>query len=708
VRGSAAALIILDNVSEPELLSVAQLANLPHPANWLRIVATTRLGPERLAKSDKQLATVAVDSLNEEDALTLIRDHQPPRDPNGRIVKDGEAGKGIPSFASTDEEAAAREVVRELGGFTLAVEQVAVYLGLNAEHEPPSAFLKRLREQGLPGVDDLPKDADVAAQMLHQQKQLGPILQATLEPLARELPEAITALQFAALLPPDCVPWPWLKELTTQQHSELADQPAAWGKIKRRLEGMRLLTSGDAPETARMHRLVATHRRITMDEALPTKLHDYVAKRAWFVRDLKSAPEAWDLDALLVLMAQYLESDDASKAIARPAIYLTEKVVAYRSPLAAKKLLRSARRVLERLAKSNPGNVELQRDLAVSLSNLGMIELLQGNVRAAKPFLTDSLARAQDLAKSELANLSNQRDLAVAFERLGDLAKAEGDLAEAQSHYLESARISERLTTIDPANGDWLNDHSVSLNKLGELAEERGDLDEAHQHYFDSLHSARRLMEMDTRKPKWQRDFSWSLNNLGNLAVRQADFPVAHLLLSECHAVREGLTNSDPRNEDLQDDLSVSFSNLGSLAVAEGNFEEAYRLFTECLSIRRRLADSDPSRAARQREVSVSLKKLGHVALKRNMLAEAKRQFMDSLEIDQNLVETEPRNAGWQRDLWVSHFILATILDKLADPVATDHWRKAHDILAAMVQAGLHVSPADLKVLEQLRAKIGG
>ena len=243
-RQRGAALIILDNVSEPELLSAAQLAALPHPANWLRLAATTRLGPERLAMSGKQLATVAVDSLNEDDALILIRDHQPDQ-----------------SFPSAAEETAAREIARELGGFTLAIEQAAVHLGLNAEHELPSAFLKRLRAEGLPSVDDLPKDADVAAQILHQQKQLGPILRATLEPLVNELPAAKTALQFAALLPPDSVPWRWLRALTHRHHPELGETMMGWDKIKRRLEGMRLLTGGNTPQIARMHRLLAAHIR---------------------------------------------------------------------------------------------------------------------------------------------------------------------------------------------------------------------------------------------------------------------------------------------------------------------------------------------------------------------------------------------------------------------------------------------------------------
>jgi hypothetical protein len=260
---SNATLIILDNVSEPELLSAAQLATLPHPANWLRLVATTRLGPERLAMSGKQLATVPVDSLDEDDALTLIRDHQPDQ-----------------RFPNIAEELAVREIVRELGGFTLAVEQVAVYLGLNAADEPPNAFLKRLRAEGLPSVDQLPKDADVAAQMLHQQKQLGPILRATLESLTRDIPTARTALQFAALLPPDSSPWPWLKALTTERHPELADRPAEWGKLRRRLEGLRLLTRGYHPEIARIHRLVAAHLVLLPTDFEPIRfLHQFLRWR---------------------------------------------------------------------------------------------------------------------------------------------------------------------------------------------------------------------------------------------------------------------------------------------------------------------------------------------------------------------------------------------------------------------------------------------
>ena len=58
---------------------------------------------------------------------------------------------------------------------------------------------------GLPGVDLPDQRAEVQAQMLHQQ-QLAVIFEAT---FVRLNTPARSALELAALLPPDRVPWPW-------------------------------------------------------------------------------------------------------------------------------------------------------------------------------------------------------------------------------------------------------------------------------------------------------------------------------------------------------------------------------------------------------------------------------------------------------------------------------------------------------------------
>ncbi|MCB1804956.1 MAG: TIR domain-containing protein, partial [Candidatus Competibacteraceae bacterium] len=267
--GGAAALLILDNVTEPGLLSLQQLDTLPR-ADGVRLLATTRLGGGALRGHSKNLALIAVDALAENDALQLIREHQPNQ-----------------QFSSPEDETAAREIVRRLDGFTLAVEQVAVYLGLHPDISP-QAFLQRLDGEGLISTDALPAEDDVAAQIRHQDKQLALILDATLVNL--DAPTR-TALRYAAMMPPDSVPWPWLRDLTVQQHSEIAERkpgyPDPWVRIQRRLQGLRLLTPGDQPELARIHRLVAAHVLAKFSEpegrqdSYFENLQRYIAQVAW-------------------------------------------------------------------------------------------------------------------------------------------------------------------------------------------------------------------------------------------------------------------------------------------------------------------------------------------------------------------------------------------------------------------------------------------
>ena len=197
-----------------------------------------------------------MDALLEDDAAALLRDHQP-----------GER------WAAAEDEAAAREIVRELGGFTLAVEAVALYLGLHPDVRP-AAFLARLRREG-PSHVDLGGEPDVAAQMLHREKQLALVLDATLQRLD---PPARTALDYAALLPPDSVPWPWLRALVEREHPEALQREEGYGDpwlaVQRRLEGLRLLTPGDHEQIARLHRLVGDHLRMRMGEESRVKLSE--------------------------------------------------------------------------------------------------------------------------------------------------------------------------------------------------------------------------------------------------------------------------------------------------------------------------------------------------------------------------------------------------------------------------------------------------
>ena len=115
-------LLILDNVSDPNLLQPEYLDRLPRDGR-VDLIATTRLAPRAIPGSAQEQTFIAVDELPEEDALALMRSHQP----EGR-------------FANEQEDNEARAIVRLLRGFTLAVETAAIYLGRDTVPDPCHRF----------------------------------------------------------------------------------------------------------------------------------------------------------------------------------------------------------------------------------------------------------------------------------------------------------------------------------------------------------------------------------------------------------------------------------------------------------------------------------------------------------------------------------------------------------------------------------------
>ena len=191
-------LLILDNVDRPKLLEPAQTACVPQ-ADWLHLVATTRLGEDELFGKQKDRAFLPVDELPEAAALELIESYQP-------------GGK----FDNAAERTAAEEIVRLLGQFTLAVETAAVFLGQFSGDVTCAGFRDRLKREGLTGLEGAA--SATAEGVRHGEKSLTGTLAPTLERLGE--PERL-ALAYAALLPADHVPLPWLRALTAAQFPEL-------------------------------------------------------------------------------------------------------------------------------------------------------------------------------------------------------------------------------------------------------------------------------------------------------------------------------------------------------------------------------------------------------------------------------------------------------------------------------------------------------
>ena len=292
-------LLILDNVSEPALLTDPQVGVLPQDSD-MHVAVTTRLGTEDFAGSSR-LKQIHLQGLSIRESVSLLQAFQP-----------GSSGGHRADFRSEDDRAAAEELAELLDGFTLAVEQAGVYLSTHPE-DTVRDYLNHLRSQNLTASDAM-LDDDSKTRIEHREKLLSVILDQSLTDLEHTLPGSLQVLRLAAAMPPETIPWPWLEELTKRTNPEVFEPTpqflkGRWTRIRRTLEGRDLITEGRHPgATGRMHRLVVDHLR--KQNPQETDLVDeFISQRAHELgTDFTQAPELWEVDTLIDALPRILQN----------------------------------------------------------------------------------------------------------------------------------------------------------------------------------------------------------------------------------------------------------------------------------------------------------------------------------------------------------------------------------------------------------------
>ena len=672
-------LLVLDDISEPALLNPSEIATVSTLLEKVNLLATTRLAPGDFRAVSDGIVWVALGALPSSDALELFRTHRP--------------------VASDEESAAAAEIVNHLGGFPLAVESVAAFLGQNRDITY-SAMLERLKIEGSEALDFLADDAVVQLRHHNGERRFSAVLPPTLATLS---PIERTALEYASLFAPDYVAVPWLRTLSDRHFSELQKpqapgHPDPWQQAINKLLGLGLLSRGaderDEPRIVRCHKLVQEIVRSGLTDE-PARWRDFYTlariRSAELEKTTNWQETVWELPVLDALAQRLAEQRQEPASLLLNAgwqhdlsanhVKMGDALRAQGDLAGALKSYRQALDIIQRLAAADPSNANWQRDLSVSHIKLGDALSAQGDLPSALKAYRQALDTSQRLADAEPSNAGWQRDLSVSHIKLGDALRAQGDLAGALKFFRQACNISQRLAAADPSNADWQSDLSVSQSKLGDVLRAQGDLVGALKSYRQACNISQRLAAADPSNADWQHDLSVSHNKLGVVLGAQGDLAGALKAYRQALEICQRLADADPSNAGWQRDLSVSHVKLGDVLTAQGDLAGALKTYRQSLDIRQRLADGDPSNANWQRDLSASQDRFGDVLRAQGDLAGALKAYRQSLIVIQRLAAADPSNAGWQLDLSVSYEKLGDVLRAQDDLVgALKTYRQSLDI----------------------------
>ena len=510
-------LLILDNVSEPALLTDPQVGVLPQDSG-VHVAVTTRLGTEDFAGSSR-LEQIHLQGLSIRESVSLLQAFQP-----------SSSGEHRADFRSEDDRAAAEELAELLDGFTLAVEQAGVYLSTHPEVTVRD-YLNHLRSQNLTASDAM-LDDDSKTRMEHREKLLSVILEQSLTDLEHTLPGSLQVLRLAAAMPPDTIPWPWLEELTKRTNPEVCEPTpqflkGRWTRIRRTLEGRDLITEGRHPgATGRLHRLIADHVK-THNPQETDLVDEFIIHRAYELgADFTQAPELWEIDSItdalpdiltrkpellkqvpdfirhvalryatdtrIAVMLQNLNRhlSGTSAQTSFLAHSLLGDVLQNTDPVQARESYQRSLAIARHLAETWPEDLQARRGLAIALNNFaGMLK--HSDPGRALGLYEESLGIGRELAGRLSGDLQARRDLAVALINVAGMLK-HSDPRQALGLYEESLGISRELAGRLSGDLQARRDLAVALENVAGMLK-TSDPRQALELYRESLDISREL-----------------------------------------------------------------------------------------------------------------------------------------------------------------------------------------------------------------------
>ena len=398
--------------------------------------------------------------------------------------------------------------------------------------------------------------------------------------------------------------------------------------------------------------------------------------RAAFDQLARSAPG--DLDLQRSLSAMLIEFGDT---------YLTLGDLP-----AALKAFNDGLAIQERLAVADPNNTLWQGDLALLDARIGSVLVAQGKLDDALKVYRDALAIWERLARADPNNTARQRNLSVSYISIGGVLVAQGKLDDALKAYRDALAITERLAHSDPSNTLWQGDLVAAYDNIGDVLVTQGKLEDAIKAFRDAIAITERLAGADASNTTWQRSLIAAYDRLGDALVVQGRHENALKVYHDALAIAERLARSDPSNLQWQRDREASYTRIGDVLVVQGKLEDALKSYRDTLAIAERLALADPSNTLWQRDLSVSYNRVGGVLVAQGKLEDAAKAYRDALVIVERLTVSDPSNTQWQQDLAASYNRIGSVLvaqGKLEDAL------KAHRDALVIVERLTRTDPSN-------------
>jgi tetratricopeptide (TPR) repeat protein len=310
--------------------------------------------------------------------------------------------------------------------------------------------------------------------------------------------------------------------------------------------------------------------------------------------------------------------------------------------------------VMQDLVSREPQRTDFQRDLSMNYNNVGSIYQALGEGGKALEYYAQALQVIQDLVSWEPKRTDFQRGLSVSFNKMGRIYEIFGVGGKALEYYKKALQVMLNLVTREPQRTDFQRELSVCFNEEGRTYETLGEGGKALECYKQALQVIQGLVYREPQRTDFQRELSVSFNNMGRVYETLSEGGKALENHKQALQVMQGLVSREPQRMDFQLELSVCFNHVGMTYETLGEGGKALENSKQALQVLQGLVSREPQRTDFQRELSVSFNHVGRIYQAFGEGNKALEYYEKSLQVMQDLVSMEPQRTDFQSDLSMS------------------------------------------------------
>lgn len=312
---------------------------------------------------------------------------------------------------------------------------------------------------------------------------------------------------------------------------------------------------------------------------------------------------------------------------------------------------RKARTIRSRLLAGNPGNIDLEAELAKNSQLLGDVLFYTGEIKKAEEIYRQAVAAQLKILAQKPGDRQTRLNLSSAHLALGTTFYWNSNYEEALEHYGAAQRFLELLKEADPEN-DLVSDKlATTYVRTGETLSWQNKPAEGEKYVLKGLKLIEPVVRRSPKNARYKKSLWVAHLKAGEIYLDLEKLEKSLDHYQKSLELAKFISEGDPDNVNAKRDLALSYNKVGDTLDSMGRGRKALGYARKALGLQQEIAAADPKNFEIRSQIANTYKRIGYAYTTMKDPVGARDSFQNALRQYERLAAADPNDSKLPRDI---------------------------------------------------------